>query len=368
MKRFFILLVTLVLVVATVPSVALASETSSSTLDPNRGTRTITFDADLGSFRNFDASAHEGIGHVVGGTSINGISLVTRVFITVPAGTGFGEFLDRIPAPERSGHRFLGWGTMRGGAGSGVNAWSTASTNQTVYARWARDPNYLPPLPELVEIRTRNWAESVTDFELEVSNTRDLFARVLPIYALQDVTWISSNPNVATVSHAGTVRAVAPGTAVITAQSIVGVPTHLYTSITVTVPGAVVPQENIAPPPAGATDEIRVLVNGVPVSFDQPPIIQYGRTLVPLRAIFEALGADVEWDQATRTASAVRGNIAVSLTIDSNILNRNGEAIILDVPAQLVNDRTLVPARAIAEAFGADVDWDPATRTVIISE
>ena len=120
--------------------------------------------------------------------------------------------------------------------------------------------------------------------------------------------------------------------------------------------------------PAPSAPEIKVIVNGVELSFDQPPIIENGRTLVPLRAIFEALGADVEWEQSTQTVTAVRDDITVTLTIGSNILIKNGEEIELDVPAQLIGGRTLVPVRAVAESFGAEVGWDQSTRTVTIIE
>ena len=116
------------------------------------------------------------------------------------------------------------------------------------------------------------------------------------------------------------------------------------------------------------TDEISVIVNGMSVVFDQPPIIENGRTLVPLRAIFESLGAEVEWDQPTQTVTAVRGDTTIALTIGSRILTKNGEEVMLDVPAQIVNSRTLVPVRAIAESFGAEVGWDQNTRTVTITE
>ena len=115
------------------------------------------------------------------------------------------------------------------------------------------------------------------------------------------------------------------------------------------------------------SDIIKVLLNNEEINFDQPPITQDGRTLVPLRAIFEALGATVDWNNDTQTVTAVRGSISLSMQVGSNILVRNGERITLDVPAQLVGGRILVPARAVAESFGASVEWDGNTRTVIIS-
>jgi len=89
-------------------------------------------------------------------------------------------------------------------------------------------------------------------------------------------------------------------------------------------------------------------------------------TLVPLRAIFEALGATVEWEQSTQTVTAVKDDITIILKIGDSFLTKNGERIALDVPAKIVGGRTLVPARAVAESFGADVQWDGTTRTVTI--
>jgi len=119
------------------------------------------------------------------------------------------------------------------------------------------------------------------------------------------------------------------------------------------------------PPPA---PEIKVLVNGAAVTFDQPPIIENGRTLVPLRAIFEALGATVEWEQSTQTVTAVKDDVTIVLKIGDSFLTKNGERIALDVPAKIVGGRTLVPARAVAESFGADVQWNGTTRTVTITD
>ena len=110
-----------------------------------------------------------------------------------------------------------------------------------------------------------------------------------------------------------------------------------------------------------------MLVNGKNVYFDQLPILDNGRTLVPLRAIFEALGANVNWDGTTQTVTASKGGTNISLQIGSNQLYVNGSAKTLDVPAKLINSRTLVPVRAISEAFGCKVDWDGNSQTVIIT-
>lgn len=113
--------------------------------------------------------------------------------------------------------------------------------------------------------------------------------------------------------------------------------------------------------------DIKVLLNGEQLYFDQPPIIKEDRTLVPLRAIFEALGANVDWNQDTQTVTANKDEINISMTIGSNTMQKNNSSITLDVSAQIVNDRTLVPARAIAEAFGCNVEWNGDEQTVTIT-
>ncbi len=96
-------------------------------------------------------------------------------------------------------------------------------------------------------------------------------------------------------------------------------------------------------------------------------VMENDRTLVPMRAIFEALGAEVEWENETQTATATKDGIKVSVTIDSNRMQKNGEEIKLDVPARLVGDsRTLVPLRAVSEAFGCQVEWDEELQRVDI--
>jgi len=102
---------------------------------------------------------------------------------------------------------------------------------------------------------------------------------------------------------------------------------------------------------------IKVYVNGSKLYFDVEPEIKNGRTMVPLRAIFEALGAEVEWDGATSTVYAYRGNESVELTIGSYYLYTSSGVTTLDQPGYITNGRTLVPVRAISEAFNCDVQW-----------
>lgn len=116
-------------------------------------------------------------------------------------------------------------------------------------------------------------------------------------------------------------------------------------------------------PPRSAT----VFVNGSRVFFpDQQPFLKDSRTLVPARGVFEAFGASVSWDDATETVTVSRGDTLVTLTIGQSFITVNGVKKAQDVPAQLINDRTMIPVRAVAEAFGCNVGWDDATYTVTI--
>ena len=112
---------------------------------------------------------------------------------------------------------------------------------------------------------------------------------------------------------------------------------------------------------------IDLVIDGEKLELDVPPQLVENRTLVPLRAIFEKLGATVEWDQATQTATATKGTDVVQITIDSTTAYINGQAQTLDVPAMVMENRTLVPVRFVSEALQADVQWIQETQTVQIT-
>ena len=115
-------------------------------------------------------------------------------------------------------------------------------------------------------------------------------------------------------------------------------------------------------------EEIAIIIDDAKLECDSKPYIKNDRTLVPMRAIFEALGASVSWDDATKTATGVKDNVEVEITIGENVLYKNGEAIELDCVAEITNDRTMVPARAISEAFGCTVNWNNEMKTVEITK
>ena len=119
--------------------------------------------------------------------------------------------------------------------------------------------------------------------------------------------------------------------------------------------------------PVWADECIKVILDGTELSFDVEPQLINDRTMVPLRVIFEALGATVEWDDPTQTVRATKGAKVVVMQINNNEMTVDGNKIILDVPPQLVDSRTLVPVRAVAEGFDAQVDWVDESQSVIIT-
>ncbi len=126
---------------------------------------------------------------------------------------------------------------------------------------------------------------------------------------------------------------------------------------------------------AYASEDIRVRVNGNLITMDQPPILYQDRTLIPLRAIGEALGCEVTWDDATQTANLSNSTTYLSVQIGNYTIgkiNRGNSplkvSVPVDVPAMLVNNRTMVPLRAIAEAYYLNVEWDDQNNLVIINK
>lgn len=111
---------------------------------------------------------------------------------------------------------------------------------------------------------------------------------------------------------------------------------------------------------------VDVIVNGNPLA-EAYAIQEDGRTLVALRPIFDALGVSLHWEAETQTAIGQKGNDVLQLTIGHNTAKVNNESIELDVPGQIKNGKTLVPARFIAESLGGAVSFDDSSNAVVIS-
>ncbi|MCL2198277.1 MAG: copper amine oxidase N-terminal domain-containing protein [Defluviitaleaceae bacterium] len=106
-----------------------------------------------------------------------------------------------------------------------------------------------------------------------------------------------------------------------------------------------------------AETPIAVAIDGQHLQFDVPPTIIDGRTMVPMRVIFEALGAEIYWNEATQTITATAQNLVITTSIGVTTIYVNGMRIGMDVAPIIIGGRTLVPVRFVSEAFGADVNW-----------
>ena len=120
-----------------------------------------------------------------------------------------------------------------------------------------------------------------------------------------------------------------------------------------------------------ADENITVMLNGQAMDFDVAPIIQNDRVLVPMRAIFEELHCSVDYtdiDGRQIITAKLNENNSIGLVIGSDEMQIHNQKIKLDTAPIIVNDRTLVPLRAVSEAFDYDVNWDEDTKTVTISK
>ena len=113
-------------------------------------------------------------------------------------------------------------------------------------------------------------------------------------------------------------------------------------------------------------DDISLVVDGNKVVCDVPPVISNSRTLVPARALFEHLDANVTWNEVLRQVIVTSDTTMIIFNIDSKVAYVSGEVFALDTAPVIVNDRTLIPVRFVSENLGYKVDWDNNTRTVTV--
>jgi len=117
----------------------------------------------------------------------------------------------------------------------------------------------------------------------------------------------------------------------------------------------------------GAAESIDVYIDGEILKFDVEPEIVNNRTMVPLKVIFDELDMEVKWDGVMRKVTATKENLSIELTIDSDISYVNGKEMIIDSVAYIKEGRTMVPLAFLAESTGADVMWNDVTKSVYIS-
>ena len=114
-------------------------------------------------------------------------------------------------------------------------------------------------------------------------------------------------------------------------------------------------------------DVVSVSVDNTMVAFDQNPVIIDGYTLVPVRAVFEQAGAKVDWNQDTQTATISKDEYTITIKYGDTALYKNGYRVELEKQATMINNRILIPVRAIAEAMDFAVTWDGHHSLVLIS-
>lgn len=129
-------------------------------------------------------------------------------------------------------------------------------------------------------------------------------------------------------------------------------------------PNAIFPGQRIYVP---LRDEATIRVGGAKLNLATPALVTNGRTMGHVRAIAEALGATVGWEEATQKVTITRGGTTIEMTIGSTTAYVNGSPRTLDVAPYLQDSRTQAPVRFVAEALGASVAWDEASRTVSIT-
>ncbi len=113
--------------------------------------------------------------------------------------------------------------------------------------------------------------------------------------------------------------------------------------------------------------EIEVTINGKKQSYSQAPFIRNGRIFVPMRGIFEELGATVSWKASTRTITATNHNTTLQMTVGSKRMVLNGKEVTIDSAPEIRNGQTFVPVRVVSDALGASITWDQVNRHVTIT-
>ncbi|WP_186438480.1 copper amine oxidase N-terminal domain-containing protein [Cohnella terricola] len=121
------------------------------------------------------------------------------------------------------------------------------------------------------------------------------------------------------------------------------------------------------PQDAKAESPIRIFIDGQILATDQDPVAIAGYTMVPLRGIFEALNARVQWNQKAQTVTATKRDTTVVLTLGAKTATINNKVVTLDSPARAIHGRTMVPVRFVSEALGDDVAWDKLSQSVLIT-
>ena len=112
---------------------------------------------------------------------------------------------------------------------------------------------------------------------------------------------------------------------------------------------------------------IQVIIDNQVLTLDQPPAVEDGRILLPLRGIFEALGARVDWDSSAQTVTGTKDNVVLKLEIGKRQARVNGKRVLMDVPGKVIRGTTMVPIRFVAEHLGLEVAWEDQAQKLIMA-
>ena len=127
--------------------------------------------------------------------------------------------------------------------------------------------------------------------------------------------------------------------------------------------------EPVQPAEETVATNLGVMVNEEPVVFSgQQPVIVDNVTLVPVRGVLETLGVTVAWDAQTHTIILTEGEKTGTLTMDSDVFQTGDTSVQMSAPAQNINGSAMIPLRAVAEYFGAEVGWDAENRMVLVTK
>jgi uncharacterized protein YjdB len=230
---------------------------------------------------------------------------------------------------------------------------------------------------------------------MNLNDSKDLTVKFSPEdTADKSVSYSVDNSNVASVSDTGKITAQSPGTAIVTVKSVAGgtvatcvvtVPTPTYQEVvdslkddyedgyaydfnTNTELSISPEQTDISQQQPSGDNSTYVVFNGETLNFTLPIINVNGRTFYPMRELLEAIGAEVSWIPATKTAIGKIGDLKVEFTINSGSYSDNGVIKLMDAGVYpfLLDSRTYLPIRYACEALGYEVSWDNSTKTIYI--
>jgi iron complex transport system substrate-binding protein len=124
---------------------------------------------------------------------------------------------------------------------------------------------------------------------------------------------------------------------------------------------------SVSAAPEKSVEAAKVMIDGSYLKTDALPIIENERIMVPMRGIFEALGAEVKWDDKTKTAEITKGEKKISITLDKKAATVDGKEVALDVPAKLIEGNAMVSAKFVGEALACEVKWDDKRQVVLVN-